>query len=468
MVARTEEDGKRAKLSSTSYVGYHYMAQIHKWWQSCEVFDRHAQAGPSLFPRAALLVVAFKRFVPAKSSAEPGHHLRATPQPRRLAIASYRWTRRVSHFASVTLAGSLALLASSCKLEEAQLPFSATPSDASTNGASPAINNASTSGVSTTLNGVSTPTIASPLPGASFADTQPSLTVTNASAVDGATLTYEFQVATDDGFTTVVAQVGRYQAGGGLTSWQVTPPLSGGTYFWRARAVGPSGPGPYTPISDFTIRSGSDPAPAPSPSPSPSPAPNPGVGEIFDPLTNGSSVGQQAGGRFRSQGWQVTARGDYIRYVVPTLANGFVEWENLGLTPRNPQRDLYTLMGMWDPSRGAYRDNPFRVHVRKLDDQGHNPPYIRLRFIANGDQHDPGGDFDFREWDPGRAYRWRLEWGSTGSGNAARLFLDGRQIARTSYGPTYNPRQHWIEMGVEERAESIVGVIYRNVRIGRQ
>ena len=146
------------------------------------------------------------------------------------------------------------------------------------------------------------------------------------------------------------------------------------------------------------------------------------------------------------------------------MTSGFVEWENLNLTPFNPQRDLFTIMGMWDPSRGDYRENPFRVHIRKLDTQGHNPPYVRLRFISAGDQHDVG--WDFLDWDPRHPYRWRLEWGPGGSGNQARVFLDGRQIIQTSYGPHYQPNQHWIEMGIEERAETIVGLVFRNVSIG--
>lgn len=187
---------------------------------------------------------------------------------------------------------------------------------------------------------------------------------------------------------------------------------------------------------------------------------------MSDSLTNGGSVGEVSGGRFTRSGWQVTQRGNFIRYRVPTITSGFVEWENLNLTRFNPQRDLFSLMGMWDPTKGDYRENPFRVHVRKLDTAGHNAPYIRMRFISNGDQHDVG--WDFLDWDPGRAYRWRLEWGPSGGGNEARVLLDGRQIIRTGYGPVYRPEEHWIELGVEERAESIIGVVYRNVRIGRR
>ena len=312
------------------------------------------------------------------------------------------------------------------------------------------------------VNGVSAPTILDPLPGTSTADTTPPLTVRNASASDGSALTYAFQVSSNNAFTQVAAEISGFPQGSagasGTTTWEVTPALGSGRYFWRARATGAQGPGPFSPISDVFIGS--------SPSPSPSPPGPSGPSEIFDPLTNGSSVGQVTGGRFTGSGWQVTHRGNYIRYVVPTIQSGFVEWENRNLTRFNPQRDAFSLLGMWDPSRGAYRENPFRVHIRKLDTQGHNPPYVRMRFISNGDQHDVGSDF--LDWNPSHTYRWRVEWGPGGGGNQARVLLDGRVIMRTSYGPNYSPRNHWIELGIEERAESIVGVIYRNVRIGRR
>lgn len=218
----------------------------------------------------------------------------------------------------------------------------------------------------------------------------------------------------------------------------------------------------------------SDPTPPPPPPPTggptappPTPTPTPtGNASIVDPLTNGTSVGEVAGGIFSSAGWQVITPADYIRYRPPTITSGFVEWENLGLSPINPRRELFTIMGMWDPTRGDYRENPFRVHVRKLDTQGHNPPYVRLRFISNGDQHDVG--WDFLDWNPNRAYQWRLEWGPSGSGNAARVFVDGQLVISTGYGPAYRPEQHWIEMGIQERAETIVGLVFRNVRIGRR
>jgi hypothetical protein len=59
---------------------------------------------------------------------------------------------------------------------------------------------------------------------------------------------YEVQVATDSGFTNIVASAT------GLTGsqWTVVPALAGGaTYFWRSRAVNPCGAGPWSAAWNF-------------------------------------------------------------------------------------------------------------------------------------------------------------------------------------------------------------------------
>jgi plastocyanin len=88
------------------------------------------------------------------------------------------------------------------------------------------------------------PKLLSPKSRGTNISTTPTLTW---SSVTGAS-TYEVQVATDKGFTNIVASTT------GLTTpqWAVTPALSSGTtYSWRARAVNLCGPGPFSPTSSF-------------------------------------------------------------------------------------------------------------------------------------------------------------------------------------------------------------------------
>lgn len=303
---------------------------------------------------------------------------------------------------------------------------------------------------------VTAPQVLSPTSGSSLLETRPTLVVTNASASDGSTPQYTFEVAGDAGFSQVVTRSrGVPEGPTGQTAWQIPEPLEEQRYYWRARAWVGNIASAYSPPADFIIGS--------TVVEEPGPAPPDGV-LISDPL-RGSSVGEVGGGVFLAQGWQVVRKSDYIRYEVPPVVSGFVEWDTSGLYPHNPAPEQHMLLGMWDPSRGPYRANPFRVHVQKLD-TSHNPPYVRLRWIANGEEHNAGDNF--LSWDPFRVYRWRLEWGPGPGGNVVRLFVDGVLLVSETYVQAYAPDVHWVELGVAERAESIVGVVYSNVRIGRR
>jgi hypothetical protein len=285
------------------------------------------------------------------------------------------------------------------------------------------------------------------------------LVVSNAATQDKAPLYYTFELSGDEGFTEMIAEVQAVPQGeNGRTSWQVPDALSEGLHFWRARAQAGYVKSLYCDVAAFKVIQTQV-------TPDPEPAPGGGVASVSDPLTDGTSVGEVHGGKFTSQGWKVTDKSDFIRYEIQPLESGFVEWENLGFRPANPGIDQYMLFGMWDPTSGDYRTNPFRVHIQKLDAH-HNPPYVRLRWIVGGEQHDVG--YQFEDWDPEQVYQWRLEWGPSGSTNEVRVFLNGQLIIEQTYRKHYSPNVHWVELGIGERVESIVGTTYANVRIGSQ
>lgn len=296
---------------------------------------------------------------------------------------------------------------------------------------------------------VSPPTIVSPSAGSQTMQSTPTLTVSNAIVKDGTVPSYTFQVASDSGFGNVLAQSqGVAQGASGRTAWQVPAALESNRYFWRAKATAGAIEGPYSAVADFRVMRD---------------AGNPGGALIYDPLTNGASVGDRQGGQFTSGGWRVTRVSDYIRYDVATLSNGYVEWQNTGLSRQNRAPNNYMLFGMWDPTQGPYRENAYRVHLQKLD-TNNNPPYVRLRFIANAEQHDAGTNF--LDWSPTQTYSWRIEWGPDGGSNLVRVLLDGQAIIAERYTRTYAPRTHLIELGIAERSESVVDAVYKNVRIG--
>ncbi len=294
------------------------------------------------------------------------------------------------------------------------------------------------------------PALVTPAAGSTVDSRNPTLTVSNVTGFS-VTPTYHFQVANDSGFGIILVEGRGIAQGAGQTSWQVTAPLENDSYFWRARAEAGSTSGPFAQPAEFRVNAagfGSE-------------TPINGL-LVYDPLTNGTTVGARGGGEFSSQGWQVKTRSDFIRYGVPTLEAGFVEWDNSNMEDEVPEKQ-WMLFGMWDPSAGSYRENPYRVNLQKLDG-GHQSPYFRVRWISNGEQYDFGNDFE--EWDLFETYRIRVEWGPGIGSQIVKVYLDGVEQYSQTYVNIYRPATHWIELGVQERKESIIGVIYSNVKIG--
>jgi hypothetical protein len=306
----------------------------------------------------------------------------------------------------------------------------------------------------TTSPTITAPVPIEPSPGATVSTDSPTLRVTNASGA--ASLTYRFEIASDAGFGSIVASVSGLAEGSGTTSWNVTPALPpNATYFWRARASADGTDGPLSSASSFTVALGF--------------SSNTPVNTILvsDPLTTGLSVGEVGGGEFRSGGWMATDALSYIRYEIPTTPNGYVEFDVTNLRNPNPHSDKRNLMIMWDPTRGEYTTNPFRVHIAKLDTNTVTRWHMRLRFISNGQETNTG--FDFFDWDPNRIYNFRLEWGafpSVVSSQRARVLLDGREVMVRNYDPLYRPSTHWVELGMAPRSETLEQAIYSNVVIG--
>ncbi len=83
--------------------------------------------------------------------------------------------------------------------------------------------------------------------------------------------------------------------GSGQTSWEVSPALNEGAYFWRARAEASGTTGPYSQVAQFAIL-----------------GTQPGPGEtlvVFDDLTDGSTLAtDREGGTFTAQGWRVNGQ----------------------------------------------------------------------------------------------------------------------------------------------------------------
>jgi hypothetical protein len=302
---------------------------------------------------------------------------------------------------------------------------------------------------------ISAPALREPASGSEVTSSTPTLTVGNAAGASG--LRYRFEVAADSAFgTTVAVGADIAEGSGGTTSWTVTESLDlGATYFWRARASAGGVDGPYSTSASFAVRGGFVTRTPQN------------LLYVFDPLTNGSSVGEVEGGDFRRDGWKATNAVSYIRYEIPPTPNGFVEFDVTNLRNPNPRSDKRALMIMWDPTKGDYTTNPFRVTLAKYDTRIVDRWHMRLRFISNGQETNTG--IDFYQWDPTRVYHFRMEWGAFPeivSTQRVQVLMDGSMIMARNYDRLYLPDTHWVELGMAPRAESLEQATYSNVRIG--
>lgn len=301
---------------------------------------------------------------------------------------------------------------------------------------------------------ITAPGIVSPSNGSQVSGTA-TLVVSNVTVNGGSgTPTYTFQVASDSGFATIIAQTsGVAQGGNGQTSWSAGSEVGSGQVFWRARASVGATQGPYSAVGNFTYQGGASTGGATD------------QVVLFDPLM-GSSLGDVGGGEFTDGGWKVIASSNFIVYDVTTIPTGFLEFDIKGLDIRNPHRDARHLFFMWDPSLGSdMTANRFRVSLQKLDGRSSiNDRWLRLRFITHGRQTDVSSTF--RGWTPEKTYRIRLEWGREGNVNACRVFIDEDQKMFFQYGRDYTPAVHRIELGAGPRAESPEDAVYSNVSIG--
>ena len=259
-------------------------------------------------------------------------------------------------------------------------------------------------------------------------------------------LQYRFQVFNPANVVVVDALVSE-------TTYQVTATLPPNTrHTWRVRAELQGGGGPWSSTASFITE---DPA------------------IINDPLTNGTTVGTQIGGRFLpGQGWQSGSVTNGIEYDLPsgcvdcTLvfdATNFGGQEGLPF-----QKDL-KWVSMGDPAAwggfGAFRDHPWKMHLVQRADYPTGMEII-WRNGANNPNGDPG---DHRikllstpiNFSSSQFYHFQLDWGRSGYA----IFVNGVLVLADGWNHPYDLAPLRIELGCIPRAESFIGIIYSNVRL---
>jgi hypothetical protein len=195
------------------------------------------------------------------------------------------------------------------------------------------------------------------------------------------------------------------------------------------------------------------------------------TGAVFDPLTEGFTVGQQHGGRFiQGQGWEAQTNEDGIDYDIPTCSNCRVEFDvtNFGDGLGNKHDDKWISMGERDAFGGfdVFRNHPWKMHLeQRADGDGTGMKLIWRNGCGDCFDGEPGDHTgklpSGPDWQENQVYHFALDWnrgGFTITVNGEVWFAD------TFRASGYEPPGHRISIGCYPRGETL-RAIYRNFTV---
>jgi hypothetical protein len=171
------------------------------------------------------------------------------------------------------------------------------------------------------------PALSSPADDQQLDTLRPTLTVSNSAATGGSgPRAYEFQIAPDAVFTTIsFSRTGVPENAAGKTSLTVDQDLPAGkVLYWRARLTRGTMITDWSPSGRFRTKGA---------------VAHNIPGELFDPLTDGTTLGTIVGSTtfIAGRGIQLNDKFSYVRYDLPqTVTNGEFSMEVEGLHPNGP------------------------------------------------------------------------------------------------------------------------------------
>ena len=262
----------------------------------------------------------------------------------------------------------------------------------------------------------------------------------------GLALQYHFQV-----FNAANAML--QEAVVGSPSWQVTAVLVGNArHTWRVRPEYQGEAGPWSGTGSFITR-------------------EPFV--INDPLTNGTTVGRRIGGAFVAGGWQSGGLTDGIDYDLATpciFCTLEFDATNFGGQEGFPFAKDLKWVSMGDATAfgnfGAFRDHPWKMHLVQRADY---PSGMEIIWRNGGTDANGGDPGDHRiklidtpiSFSSSRVYHFKLDWGTRGY----TIAVNGVVVLEDGWDHWFEPSNHRIELGCVPRADSFIGIIYRNVTL---
>ncbi len=272
---------------------------------------------------------------------------------------------------------------------------------------------------------------------------------------------YEFQVNTAAG-AAVAACASTVGAGTASTvSYTPTCQLDFDTpYSWRVRAVVTGAVGPWSSAATFRTPSGGYIRDR----------------EIFDPLTNGKTVGTRVGATqfIAGKGIELMTPLSYVVYDLPqNLQAGEFSLMATGIDEGSPG-DKSKVMSMMEGS-GDITTNDYRMTVEKRGRDYVEPGAVTFRIISGDSKHESGRVNDGQRFvvpmNDESWYFWKFTWSNRAALEVREGSPTGRVIYSTSVGMggfPYRPVPHRVFLGgpvgrAGPLDATIPGLIIKNV-----
>jgi hypothetical protein len=318
---------------------------------------------------------------------------------------------------------------------------------------------ATTAADGTTLK-VSAPAPTSPISGQQVTD-NPTLTATASTGGGTAALQYRFQLFNESGTKVEESDLVT------TPSYKVTSTLDfAKNYTWRARAEYQSHVGPWSAAAAFV-------------------SPEGGyihTGEVFDPITNGKTVGERFGATtfLGTSGIRLDTGTSYVRYTIPgSVTAGEFSMEVSGLAPNGPG-DKVKVLSMSSNGPDFITDD-YRVDVQYRGITGVPPNSITFRALYGSatdlsKRYEPDTatrNSSVFNLSPSVFYYWKFTWGSEARVTVRAGGINGPIIYNVGVASpigTYRPSPWYAYLGAPSgrsgtEAASPPGAIYRNVWI---
>lgn len=169
---------------------------------------------------------------------------------------------------------------------------------------------------------------------------------------------------------------------------------------------------------------------------------------VSESLRDGVTVGTFDDATLKPEGLQLHGGTGFIRYNVPTLSRGYVEFNAKGFE----HNELHggsefkaVLLTMWGGNEGyIYETAAYIYELRKfgyIDGRPDASNCLEVRMITNHDWNH--GARYIHDWDPNTTYRFRVEWGD----GVTTVYRDGEMAAITAYNGEFAPSSHMIQIG---------------------